>query len=194
MKQLIILVTVLSFFVTHCSLPEDKIDNKKDYDTMLPRALFITSGISDNNVLLAKGVVIAIQTLNARGVPVRLETREILYDYEQLSKFNILILSTFPGYHDADRKYSLSYMTDEELKNLNRFVKEGGVMISGDNVGRNFFDGTDRIIKYQKLTPDNWQLSETFGLSLAERNMTGYDIEGEIVNYSAWLNPAKTPK
>ncbi len=92
----------------------------------------------------------------------------------------MIILSTAPGYHDADRKYSLSYMSDAELENLQDFVDKGGILISGDNVGRNKPDGTDRITLYNTLKPANYPLSECFGLEMAERNMEGYRIYGAL--------------
>jgi len=192
MKQFLILASALLLLFIQCSSPVKEKKESRNLDKQLPRALFISSGIGNNNVLLAKGVVVALQTLNSRGVPVRIETREILYDYEQLSQYNILILSTFPGYHDADRKYSLSYMSDQELQNLNNFVKNGGVMIAGDNVGRNLADGTDRITMFKTLTTDNWKLSECFGVNLSERNMTGFNIGGEVPGYFQWDNTAKS--
>ena len=186
MNRHILFISILSLLLAQCSSPAGKDDDRIALNKQLPRVLFITTGISDEDAQLAQGVVVAVQSFNKRGAVVRLEPRDILYDYEELSKYNIVILSTFPGYHDADRKYSLSYMSDEELHNLTSFVRHGGVMISGDNVGRNFPDGTDRIIEYQQLSPDNWELAKCYGLNLSEKNMTGYNIEGEITNYSNW--------
>jgi hypothetical protein len=148
--------------------------------------LIITSGISNDNTHLAQGIVIAVQSFNKMGATVRLEPRDILYDYGELQKYSILILSTFPGYHDADRKYSLSYMSDEELHNIALFVENGGVLISGDNVGRNYTDGTDRIIVFQQLNTDNWELAKCYGVGLSEKNMTGFRLRGNIPGYYQW--------
>jgi hypothetical protein len=147
---------------------------------LLPKVLFITSGISDDEPRLAPGIVIAIQSFNKRGVPVRLEARDVLYDYQELSRYAIIILSTFPGYHDADRRYSLSYMSDEELDNLEKFVRNGGVIITGDNVGRNYADGTDRTTLSRELTVANWALSKCYGASLTERNINGFGLSGSL--------------
>ena len=169
---IVLAVLPIALFV-QCST-DLKFDNDPDTKgRMLPRALFITTGSGQNNVELEQGVVVAVQSFNKRGVPVRLETRDVLYHPEKLREYNILILSTFPGYHDADRKYSLTYMDDVQLENLNRFVQQGGVLIAGDNLGRNFYDGTDRIVKFGKLAPENWVLSATFGVRLSEKNMSG---------------------
>lgn len=172
--------------LTQCAPPAGQDRDNVKLNKQLPRVLYITTGISNENAQLAQGVVVAIQTLNKKGATVRLEPRDILFDYNELTKYNIIILSTFPGYHDADRQFSLSYMSDEELHNLTRFVSQGGVMISGDNVGRNFPDGTDRILEYQQLNPNNWELSKCYGVSLSEKNMTAYQNEGEIAAYSKW--------
>ncbi len=186
----ILYISLLALLLVQCAKPAGEDNDSIALNKQLPRVLFITSGISNEDAQLAQGVVVAVQAFNKKGAIVRLEPRDILYDYEELTKYNIIILSTFPGYHDADRKYSLSYMSDEELHNLTRFVRQGGVMIAGDNVGRNFPDGTDRIIVYQQLNSENWELSKCYGLSLSEKNMTDYQSEGEITNYSKWhINP-----
>lgn len=186
----IFLISILALLLAQCAEPAGKDNDSIALNRQLPRVLFITTGISDEDAQLAQGVVVAVQSFNKQGAMVRLEPRDILYDYEELTRYNIVILSTFPAYHDADRMYSLSYMSDEELHNLTRFVRQGGVMISGDNVGRNFPDGTDRIIAYQQLNSENWELSKCYGLSLSEKNMTAYQSEGEIANYSKWhINP-----
>ena len=152
MKQ-VFFISILALLLAQCSEPTGQDSGKIELNKQLPRVLYITTGISNENAQLAQGVVVAIQALNKRGAIVRLEPRDILYDYNELTKYNIIILSTFPGYHDADRQYSLSYMSDEELHNLNQFVRQGGVMISGDNVGRNSPEGTDRILLYKQLNP-----------------------------------------
>jgi hypothetical protein len=185
MKQIFIL-SILVLLLAQCTVPTSNNHKSFALNKQLPRVLFITTGISDEGGQLAQGVVVAVQSFNKKGATVRLEPRDVLYDFEELTKYNIIVLSTFPGYHDADRKYSLSYMSDEEIHNLTSFVQQGGVIISGDNVGRNFPDGTDRIIVFQQLNPDNWELSKCYGLSLSEKNMTDYQSEGEIPNYSKW--------
>jgi len=175
--------------VIQCSSPSEKKPDTVTLGNRLPRVLFITTGFSDEGSQLAQGIVIAIQSFNKSGAIVRLEPRDILYHFDDLNKFNIIILSAFPGYHDADRKYSLSYMSDEELHNLSKFVAKGGVLISGENVGRNYPDGTDRVSIFQTLTPDNWELSKCYGASFSEKNMTGFGMEGAITDLT-WDIPA----
>jgi hypothetical protein len=179
---LIVFCTVLLSSITACRT-ETKTTDEKPLFRQLPKALFITTGLNEGNGLLPKGIVIALQALNQKGVVCRMETREILYSREELFQYNILILSTALGYHDADRTYSLAYMADEELAILSEFVVSGGVLIAGDNVGRNYPDGTDRISVFQRLTPDNFPLANCLGGTLAERYMEDHHIDLEIENY-----------
>ncbi|MCF8308494.1 MAG: beta-galactosidase trimerization domain-containing protein [Bacteroidales bacterium] len=157
-------------------------DGEKDnkMHEQLPRVLIVTTGLTGQDATLPKGIVIAMQAFNRKGAMVKLETRNILYKPGRLKNYNMIILSTAPGYHDADRKYSLSYMAEAELENLKDFVDNGGVLISGDNVGRNKPDGIDRIALHEKLEPGNYPLSECFGVKLTERNMEGYRIYGKL--------------
>ena len=157
-------------------------DENPALSQQLPKALFITTGLQNGNGTLPKGMVIALQALNQKGVVCRMETREILYNREQLFQYNILVLSTALGYHDADRTYSLSFMADEELEMLREFVAAGGVLIAGDNVGRNYPDGTDRVVVFQRLTPENFPLADCLGGTLEERFMDDHHIELKIGN------------
>ncbi len=158
-------------------------DEQKDIKPgayMLPRVLILTSGTNAGNGVMAEGVILAIQAFNKRGAFVTLQTRDILLDSAALSRYNIMIALTAAGYHDADRKYSLTFMSDEELKTIRDWVKAGGILIAGDNIGRNMMDATDRTSLYGEITPGNWALGECFGLSLVERNMKGFRIDGSI--------------
>jgi hypothetical protein len=186
MKRQVLILCSLLLFIIQCASPPVDETAVSSGKVQLPRVLIITSGISNDNSQLAQGIVIAIQSFNKTGATVRLEPRDILYDYPELTKYNIVILSTFAGYHDADRQYSLSYMSDQELHNLAMFVRNGGVMISGDNVGRNYNDGTDRIGVFQQLNSKNWELANCYGVTLSEKNMTGYGLEGNFPGYFRW--------
>ncbi len=146
----------------------------------LPKALFITTGLKGGNGVLPEGIIVAIQSMNQKGVVSSMETREILFDKEALFQYNILVLSTAQGFHDNDRNYSLSFMSDEELKILCEFVAAGGVLIAGDNVGRNYHDGTDRISVFKRLTPENFPLAECLGGTMEERYMDDHHISFTI--------------
>jgi peptidoglycan/xylan/chitin deacetylase (PgdA/CDA1 family) len=186
MKKQLLIICGLFSLLAGCSPPASREATAEVSGVQLPRVLIVTSGLSEENPQPAQGIVTAIQSFSKAGAGVRLEPRDILFDFNELSTYNILILSTFPGYHDADRKYSLSYMSDEELHNLARFVQSGGVLISGDNAGRNYTDGTDRVIVFQHLTPENWELAACFGMTLSEKNMTGYGLQGTVPEYLQW--------
>lgn len=169
-------------------------EKENNMDKQLPRVLFITTGITGQEATLPKGIVIALQAFNRKGAIVKLETRNVLYEPDRLQNYNMIILSTAAGYHDADRKYSLSYMSETELENLRDFVYNGGVLISGDNVGRNKPDGTDRITLHKKLEPGNYPLSECFGLEMAEMNMEGFSIYGSLDDSEDEFLKSKTDK
>ncbi len=177
------LIFLAGILVMGCDKP-GQIHSEGSFDRQmyqqLPRVLIITTGLEGQNATLPKGIVIALQAFNKTGAVVRLEPRDILNEPERMKTYNIIILSTAPGYHDADRKYSLSFMSLAQMENLNAFVEEGGVLISGDNVGRNKLDGTDRIAMYRRLSPEVYPLASSFGLMLTERNMEGYEIFGQI--------------
>ncbi len=182
-KKIILIVTACvalligSYWViSHNRIRQD--ENKSSY--FLPKVLFLTTGSTEGNGTLAQGVVIAMQTFNKQGAIVRLESRNILLDTAKLGEFNIMILPTSIDYHDADKKYSLTFLSDEEMLNIKNWIKKGGVLIAGDNTGRNKLDNTDRINLLQELTPSNWPLGECFGISLSEKNIQGYHIEGKI--------------
>jgi hypothetical protein len=84
---------------------------------------------------------------------------------------------TAAGYHDADRRYSLTYLSDIEMENIKDWVSSGGVLIAGDNIGRNTIDGNDRAVGSGKLNSRNWVLSDVFGCSFSEENMKDYKVE-----------------
>jgi peptidoglycan/xylan/chitin deacetylase (PgdA/CDA1 family) len=185
MKRALWIISSLLIFAG-CRMPAKHETGEGTAQAILPRVLIITSGYSEDKPQLAQGIVVAMQSFNKYGAMVRLEPRDILFDQKELAKFNILILSTFPGYHDADLKYSLSCLSDEEMHNIALFVENGGVLISGENIGRNYNDGTDRINLFQHLNPENWELSKCFGVTLTEKNMTGYSLAGNIKGYLQW--------
>ncbi|HNW90352.1 MAG TPA: hypothetical protein PKN48_11860 [Bacteroidales bacterium] len=186
MKSLKSILLILSFFSILISC-NDKQSQKETISAseegyMLPRVLIITTGSNQGNGVLAEGITVAMQTFNQLGAFVTLKSRDILLDPEELSTYNIMLLLTAAGYHDADRRYSLTYMSDEELKTILNWVKKGGILVAGDNIGRNLPDATDRTSLYGIITPGNWSLGECFGVSLVEKDMKGYRIDGFITD------------
>ncbi|MCF8218000.1 MAG: beta-galactosidase trimerization domain-containing protein [Bacteroidales bacterium] len=179
-KHKTILLFLLILLFSSCGQQVEEQAQDKKLDNQLPKVLIITTGLEGQNATLPKGIVIALQAFNQAGAIVRLETRDILYEPEKLMNYNMMILSTAPGYHDADRKYSLSYMSEKEMERIKHFVDKGGVLISGDNVGRNLLEGTDRITLHNKLSGEHYPLAECFGVQLAEKNMEGFRIFGRL--------------
>ncbi len=155
----------------------------KDYGELYraPRVLIITTG-KDGTGTLPEGVILTMESFAAKGALTRIDTRDALLDSEYLSEFDILLLLTAAGYHDADRRYSLTFMEDIELEIIRRWVENGGVLIAGDNLGRNLRNGTDRISIYGRLEPENWPLSQCFGVMMSERNMEGFKLIGDIAD------------
>jgi hypothetical protein len=186
MKYLKLILLILIFVSVLPACTERQKQNKPPVVTekgyMLPRVLIITTGSNLGNGVMAEGVSVAAQTFNQLGAFVSMNSRDVLLDPVELDKYNILILPTAAGYHDADRQYSLTFMSDEELSTLVNWVKKGGVLIAGDNIGRNLPDATDRTSLYGIITPGNWALGECFGVSLVEKDMKGYRIDGYVTD------------
>ncbi len=174
MRKVWLFLVIMLTGLNGCHQKQDETMNGEP----LPRALFITTGIDFDKPRadLPGSVRVAINSFNSRGIPLRMETRDILYQPEKLKAYKFIILSTAAGIHDADRPYSLSYMNDSELNILRDFVKNGGILIAGDNVGRNDYEGNDRIVETGTLNPGNYPLSEVFGAVLSEKNFKGYDL------------------
>jgi len=176
-KTIIVLVVVLLLVTAYClyfdvfktnSILSNPVNSYK-----MPKVLFITTGDNEGKGNISQGVSLAIRSFNKRGVFVRLESRDVLLDSEMLSDYTIMILSTAIGYHDADRRYSLTYLSDIETDNIIEWVENGGVLIAGDNIGRNTLEGTDRTTITGELNPETWKFSECFGIKMSEREMKG---------------------
>jgi hypothetical protein len=161
-----------------------KVHQNVDKASMLPRVLFLTTGTTEGNGEIAEGVSIAIQRLTKSGAFVWLGTREYLLQPEKMSEFNVIIAPTSFDYHDGDRKYSLTFLSDSEMRNLANWVKEGGVLISEENIGRNTTDDVDRLSLGGELNSSNWPLSEVFGLKMREIDLVGFTLEDK--NSGIW--------
>ncbi|HQI46478.1 MAG TPA: hypothetical protein PLC59_10520 [Bacteroidales bacterium] len=168
-------------FISCNNKQKDKEESVVKHDGyMLPRVLILTTGTNKGSGVMAEGIILASQMFNKNGAFVTMNSRDVLLNKKELNKYNIIIIPTAAGYHDADRQYSLTFMSNEELKTIKEWIYNGGLLIAGDNVGRNLMDATDRTSLYGELTPGDWPLAESFGISLIERNMQGYRIDGEI--------------
>jgi peptidoglycan/xylan/chitin deacetylase (PgdA/CDA1 family) len=153
----------------------------------LPRAVLLTTGDGDGRGTVSDGVVLAIQAMGKAGTPLWLDNRQILHDPQALAQFSILIVPTTYGYHDADRRYSLSFLSDVEIENICKWVQDGGMLISDVYIGRNRYNGEDRISAEGILNSENWPLAECFGVTLQERNMKGDQVVA--ADESIWQGP-----
>lgn len=154
------------------------------FEYTIPKVLFVTTGDGDGRGTVSDGVILALQELNKSGAFVRLENRKILHNKEELSKYSVMILPTAYGYHDADRRYSLSFLSDSEMRNISNWVKDGGTLVSDVNLGRNKISGEDRITKAGEFTSDNWILADCFGVDLREINLENFHITNSEID--AW--------
>lgn len=193
MKRIIAPVLIVSALIAiaYAALPlfdkkteNVKVHQKVDKASMLPRVLFLTTGTTEGNGEIAEGVSIAMQKLTKSGAFVWLGTREYLLQPERMSEFNVIIAPTSFDYHDGDRKYSLTFLSDSEMRNLANWVKEGGVLISEENIGRNTTDDVDRLSRGGELNNGNWPLSEVFGLKMREIDLVGFTLEDK--NSGIW--------
>lgn len=184
MKLISLCIFVLS--LTSCDVEKtSKASEKKTesststYEYRLPKAVFLTTGMNYGNGVLAEGVNIAIQSFAKHGIPVRLENRDILFNSQRLNQYDFLIMLSASEYHDGDKKHSLVYLSNTEMEAINQWVKNGGVLIAGDNIGRYYLDGVDRsTFSKGRLVPENWPLAKCFGVNLQEKNMIGYHVDG----------------
>lgn len=168
---LILLTAILLFSSCH---KNDR--NTEAYHYRIPRIAFVTTGNTLQNGTLPAGVQVASHFFNSHGAVMVNTDRKILTNPDLLAQYDILILSSAAGYHDADREYSLTFMSDDELENIEKWVKNGGYLIAGDNIGRNNEEGSDRISLYGRLQPQNWPLSNCFGVILSEQNINGFSL------------------
>lgn len=144
--------------------------------SMLPRVLFLTTGTAEGNGEIAEGVSIAIQALTQKGAYVWLGTREYLLQPGKMAEFNVIIAPTSFNYHDADRRYSLTFMDDAEMNNIAEWVRNGGIFVAEANIGRNTPAGIDRLSFGGELNGTNWKLSEVFGVRMSELELTGFKM------------------
>ena len=158
---------------------------------MLPKVLLLTTGLGEGNGELSQGVIVAIQSFNKNGAFVWLDTRDVLLQPEFLSKYSVMILPTSIGYHDGDRKYSLTFLSDFEMENIVGWVKNGGTLITEGNIGRNTLEGADRADLNKELNSQTWKLSELFGINMKERDLNGFSIEEKDVRI--WNGRIKEP-
>lgn len=187
-------IIVLLFIVGVCGGSMQCSSDPQDtaWERNLPRVLFLTTGLNYGNGSVAAGVSSALRGFNKYGIPVYIDNREALYDSVHLAGYDVIIALTASGYHDADRKHSLIYLTHEEMEIMRRWVYNGGMLIAGDNIGRYYLDGTDRALFTKgRLSGENWPLGKCFGVTLQERHMDAGRVLGNwnADSVAAWNVP-----
>lgn len=143
----------------------------------LPKVLLLTTGGLEGNGELSEGVVVAIQSFNKKGAFVWLDNRNVLLQPEILAGYSLILAPTSIGYHDGDKKYSLTYLSDIEMENIANWVKNGGTLIAEENIGRNNLDEKDRADLNAELNSKNWILADVFGIKMKEIDLSGYAID-----------------
>ncbi|MEO6695237.1 MAG: hypothetical protein ABIY50_08350, partial [Ignavibacteria bacterium] len=187
MKKIIIFISItVAIIAGYIFIPELLMKSKsftgdKEYKK-LPKVLFLTTGNEEGNGKISPGVSIALQSFNRRGAFVWLDSRDALMQPELLAKYSIMVLPTSLGYHDGDKKYSLTYLSDFEMQNIVNWVSNGGILIAEENLGRNTLDDADRVGINNELNPETWKLSQLFGIKMKELDMVGFSIEEKDAN------------
>lgn len=189
LKTIIVIISVIAAgILSYVLIPgllksgnKQPVVNASGNANVIPKVLFITSGVDEGRGIISEGVIAALHTFSSHGNFVRLDNRDVLMQPKVLSKYSIMIMPTSMGYNDGDRKYSLSYLSDYEMENISNWVKEGGTLIAEENIGRNTMDETDRVNDKGELNKDNWKLSGVFGINMKEIDMNGFSIEEKDV-------------
>ena len=145
----------------------------------LPKVLFLTTGDGEGRGTVSDGVVLALQSFNKDGIFVRLENKSALLQPQILKQYQIIIAPTIRSYHDLPKPEALTFLTDAEMRNLSEWVKNGGTLVAGENIGRNTSDGKDRLIEKGILDKTNWILSECFGVEMKEINTEKFNLQAD---------------
>jgi hypothetical protein len=145
-------------------------------DIVLPRAAILATSDGDGLGTFCDGVVLAYEALNRAGIPTQICDRTILADRSRLDDYSIIIASTLYGYHDADQRFSLTFADDDQLESLSEWIIAGGILVAGENFGRNTREGHDRLVDSPELNPETWPLGNAIGVPLTEQNLNGYEL------------------
>jgi hypothetical protein len=140
-----------------------------------PRVLFLTTG-SDGMGLLPSGANICLEVMDGLGAFTEVADKSVLLDRARLDSTRIIVAPTIAGYHDADRVFSLSYLDSASMANLVEWVQSGGILIAGENIGRNTLEGEDRVASGNLIDEREWPLASVFGYSMQETNLQGFRL------------------
>ena len=145
----------------------------------LPKVLYLTTGDGEGRGTISDGVVLALQSFNKLGIFVRLENKSALLNPKVLNQYQIIMAPTIRSYHDLPLPEALTFLSDEEMNNLSDWVKNGGILVSGENIGRNTLNGKDRLIDKDILDKTTWPLAECFGVELKEINCDNFSLQAD---------------
>jgi peptidoglycan/xylan/chitin deacetylase (PgdA/CDA1 family) len=140
-----------------------------------PRVLFLTTG-SDGLGTLPSGANICLEVMDGLGAFTEVADKSVLLNRVRLDSTRIIVAPTIAGYHDADRVFSLSFLDSASMVNLREWVEAGGILIAGENVGRNTIDGEDRVASSNIMDEREWPLAAVFGYPMQEANLRGYRL------------------
>ncbi len=141
-----------------------------------PRVLFLTTG-SDGLGTLPSGANICLEAFDGLGAFTEVADKSVLLDYARLESTRIIVVPTIAGYHDADRTFSLSYLDSASMANVKEWVRAGGILIAGENAGRNTLEGEDRVASGNLIEEKEWPLAAVFGYPMQEANLKGFRLE-----------------
>ena len=145
----------------------------------LPKVLFLTTGDGAGRGTISDGAVLALQSFNKLGIFVRLENKSVLLEPEVLKQYQIIIAPTIRSYHDLPLPEALTFLSDAEMQNLSEWVKNGGVLVAGENIGRNTPNRKDRLTAKGVLDKTTWALSECFGVEMKEMNTGAFTMQAD---------------
>ena len=145
----------------------------------LPKVLFLTTGDGAGRGTVSDGVVLALQSFNKMGIFVRLENKSVLLQPEVLRQYQIIIAPTIRSYHDLPLPEALTFLSDAEMINLSEWVKNGGVLVAGENIGRNTLNRKDRLTTKGVLDKTTWPLAECFGVEMKEINTGAFALQAD---------------
>jgi peptidoglycan/xylan/chitin deacetylase (PgdA/CDA1 family) len=172
MKRVLLISALLSTILGCTSKAKYQIPGTA---TRIPKVVILTTS-KDGRGTLPSGVTVAMETFTQVGAFVRIHNKDILYDPEVLSAYSVMFVPTIFGYHDGDRRFSLAYMDNIMLRNLTAWVKNGGFLIAGENIGRNTLTGLDLVSSDERLNKKEWPLAHVFGYDMIERNLDGFAL------------------
>ena len=137
-----------------------------------PRVLFLTTG-TDGLGTLPSGANICLEVMDGLGALTEVVDKSVLLSRARLDSTRIIVAPTIAGYHDADRQFSLSFLDSASMANLADWVQAVGILVAGENIGRNTLEGEDRVASGNLLDEREWPLEPVFGYSMEEANLRG---------------------